>query len=316
MRFRVALLTVLALLPAAAGCEQKPLGQKTGGEQIVPLVDSISVEQLAGTLKLKIVRQTPHEATLNGGPDSVTVFADPDGAVYVNGRRLGNDGPFLAEDATIYVPAALVDAIRPMLHPRLLPLRPPAPALAHPTRKPPRQEARLVVLDPGHGGKATGAIGCNGLLEKDVVLRVSQMVRARLDSQGVRVVMTREMDEFLELEARPAIANRLKADLFVSIHADSAANRSASGNTVYMSRSPSTASTVLANQLSRSLDDGDSRGVRQADYRVLVCARVPASLVEIGYLSNRGEAARLATDQYLSVVADNIADGILQYFKR
>jgi len=95
---------------------------------------------------------------------------------------------------------------------------------------------RTIVIDPGHGGKDPGAVGRNGLLEKDVVLKVALKTRDALRKKGYRVVLTRSTDVFLPLEERTAIANTENADLFLSIHANSAPNRKARGlETYYLS---------------------------------------------------------------------------------
>lgn len=108
------------------------------------------------------------------------------------------------------------------------------------TRQPTRtqRQARLdietIVLDPGHGGKDPGAIGRDGLTEKDVVLDVALRLRELLrDHLGKKVLMTRDRDEFIELDDRARFANRHKADLFVSIHINAHPNRSARGVEMY-----------------------------------------------------------------------------------
>jgi N-acetylmuramoyl-L-alanine amidase len=92
-----------------------------------------------------------------------------------------------------------------------------------------------VVIDPGHGGKDTGTIGPTGLREKDLVLDVALKLKKLLqDRLETEVVLTREDDKFVPLEERTAIANQVGADLFVSIHANSARNRRASGIETYV----------------------------------------------------------------------------------
>jgi N-acetylmuramoyl-L-alanine amidase len=107
-----------------------------------------------------------------------------------------------------------------------------------PTRVP---GALTVVLDAGHGGHDTGAVGPSGLLEKDVVLDLALRLRRLLrDRLGVRVIMTRTEDIFIPLQERTAIANRAKADFFVSLHMNGAAKRGAVGfETFYFTREPS-----------------------------------------------------------------------------
>jgi len=93
---------------------------------------------------------------------------------------------------------------------------------------------RRIVLDPGHGGKDTGAISPSGFHEKNIVLEIAQKVKQNLIQQGIDVVMTREGDEFVSLEGRTEIASRAKADLFVSIHANANPySRSLAGLEVY-----------------------------------------------------------------------------------
>jgi N-acetylmuramoyl-L-alanine amidase len=95
---------------------------------------------------------------------------------------------------------------------------------------------KTIVIDPGHGGKDPGAVGRGGLLEKDVVLQVALKTRDALRKKGYTVVLTRSTDVFLPLEERTAIANTENADLFLSIHANSAPNRRARGlETYYLS---------------------------------------------------------------------------------
>ena len=92
---------------------------------------------------------------------------------------------------------------------------------------------RRVVIDPGHGGKDPGAIR-GRVREKDVVLRISKELRARLEKHGFLVSMTRDSDVFLPVAARPARANRAKADLFISIHANASPNRKTAGVETYL----------------------------------------------------------------------------------
>jgi N-acetylmuramoyl-L-alanine amidase len=91
-----------------------------------------------------------------------------------------------------------------------------------------------IVIDAGHGGHDTGTIGPNGLLEKDVVLDVSKRLGRLLESRlGAEVIYTRQDDTFIPLETRTAIANRERADLFISIHANSSRDSDARGVETY-----------------------------------------------------------------------------------
>lgn len=103
-----------------------------------------------------------------------------------------------------------------------------------PVKRPIISKIRRIVVDPGHGGHDPGAIGPNGTQEKDVVLTIGLKLRDLLRQElGLDVVMTRSTDVFIPLEERTAIANKVNADLFVSVHANAASNRSASGIETY-----------------------------------------------------------------------------------
>jgi N-acetylmuramoyl-L-alanine amidase len=104
---------------------------------------------------------------------------------------------------------------------------PPAP------RPNPLRAAPLVVVDPGHGGQDPGAVGVNGLFEKTVTLQVGLLLRDMLRARGYRVAMTREADVSVRLRDRPAVARAMRADLFVSLHADSIDRAGVRGMSVY-----------------------------------------------------------------------------------
>jgi len=105
---------------------------------------------------------------------------------------------------------------------------------SRPPRKPLISKIRRIVVDPGHGGHDPGAIGPNGIQEKDIVLAIGLKLKDLLkDDLGLDVVMTRATDVFIPLEERTAIANKVGADLFLSVHANAAGNRSASGIETY-----------------------------------------------------------------------------------
>jgi len=116
-------------------------------------------------------------------------------------------------------------------------LTPPAPSTFEPPPQPTIPQAKsfkTIVLDPGHGGKDPGARGLRGTEEKDITLRVALRLRDLLSKQpGVRVLMTRDHDIFIELEERAKFANRHDADLFVSIHVNSHPSRSVKGIEIY-----------------------------------------------------------------------------------
>jgi N-acetylmuramoyl-L-alanine amidase len=112
------------------------------------------------------------------------------------------------------------------------------PPVTEKKSRPPRKQIiskiRRIVVDPGHGGHDPGAVGPNGIQEKDIVLAIGLKLKDLLkDDLGLDVVMTRSTDVFIPLEERTAIANKVGADLFLSVHANAAGNRSASGIETY-----------------------------------------------------------------------------------
>lgn len=99
---------------------------------------------------------------------------------------------------------------------------------------PPRKKTkRVIIIDPGHGGLDSGTIGAGGVMEKDIVLAQAKMVAQALTARGFAVHMTRDIDTFIPLPQRVAIARNWKADLFISIHADSNPNTSVTGLSIY-----------------------------------------------------------------------------------
>lgn len=117
----------------------------------------------------------------------------------------------------------------------------------------------VIMIDPGHGGEDPGAIGPSGLREKDVVLAIGREVKKILDSYGYRTYMTRNEDIFIPLGVRVAKARKLRADLFISIHADAFTNPSARGTGVY-ALNPKGATSAAAKYLAQTQNAADSIG--------------------------------------------------------
>jgi len=227
---------------------------------------------------------------------------------------------------------------------------------------PPREEGkrrpgeiRTIVIDPGHGGEEDGAIGRSGLKEKDLVLDLSQRLRDLLARDGLNVILTRDNDQSLDLPLRTALANHMRADLFISVHANFSGRASARGAETYFlswdgqdeetdslarregAHAPSGGTPTgridlvlwemaQAEHLGRSsrlaehiqgemnaLAGIPSRGVKQAPFRVLVGAAMPAVLVEVGFLSNAEEESLLAGADYRNRVAAALAAAVERF---
>jgi len=194
----------------------------------------------------------------------------------------------------------------------------PPPRPSDPTPNPPRQRNSrfLVVIDPGHGGKDPGAIGIGGLQEKNVILPISLEVTRILQQQGIDVRLTRDSDFFVTLQGRTDLANRIDADLFVSIHANSMgkARPDVNGIEVYYFGDRRLSDTIHRN-IVRSVDMRD-RGVRRARFYVLRTSKMPSTLVEVGYVTGAEDAAKLANANFQRQMAAAIAGGIIEYIQR
>ncbi len=221
----------------------------------------------------------------------------------------------------------------------------------------------VVILDPGHGGVETGAIGPSGVQEKDLTLDLARRLKAVLQQDAsVGVVLTRDEDRLVPLDERTSIANHNRADLFLSIHLNSSKRRKAVGAETYFLAPDSTddeARTVAAleNRAYASVDSpapsaGETqpgldlvlwdlaqtqylaassrlaesiqaemnllagtknRGVRQAPFRVLMSATMPAVLVEAGFISNPEEEARFQGEEHRNSIVQGIARAIAQF---
>lgn len=214
----------------------------------------------------------------------------------------------------------------------------------------------IIVIDPGHGGSESGAVGPSGVLEKELTLELARELEAKLAQRlPVRVVLTRTEDATLNLDDRAAIANQNKADLFVSIHLNSSLGSGAYGTETYFLSQRATdnrASTSaaaenqgaageagdsqdlqlilwdlaqshhmaesqrLANMIQGELNEMlqlKDRGVKQAPFRVLMGATMPAVLVELGFISNPDEEKKLKDPLYRDQLVDALSRAIAHY---
>ena len=184
---------------------------------------------------------------------------------------------------------------------------------------------RRVMIDPGHGGRFPGAIGPAGTKEKDVVLAVSKILEADLVEMGAEVRMTRSSDVEVapggslrdDLKARVDMANSWPADLFISVHSNSAENSSAKGTETFHAVQASDRSKTLAKLLQKSMIDDiglTDRGVKASNFYVIKNTRMPASLVELGFISNPGEEQVLASPAMQLRFGHALSKGVADYF--
>jgi N-acetylmuramoyl-L-alanine amidase len=225
-------------------------------------------------------------------------------------------------------------------------------------------DVKTIVIDPGHGGDNEGAIGSDGLKEKDVTLQIAQNLKGIIEQNiaGVKVVLSRTSDIDVSIQARTEIANHNKADLFVSIHCNGSVNRNARGAEVFIlsgeasddatrivaelenqadestvqssasarvPHSPLTPilwelaqneylreSALLAEQMQAELNqllDTPERGVKQAPFKILTGAIMPAVLVEVAFITNPKEENDLRNEVYQAAIAKAIYRSILRF---
>ncbi|MBO2943118.1 N-acetylmuramoyl-L-alanine amidase [Paenibacillus sp. F411] len=175
---------------------------------------------------------------------------------------------------------------------------------------------KIVVIDAGHGDGDPGAPSVNKRWEKDFNLAVAQKVGKLLEKETqIEVVLTRSNDTFLELKDRVKIANNLKADVFVSIHGNSNNSSSANGTETFYTRDASLSfAKIMHSHLSKATGL-KNRGVSYGNFHVTRETSMPAVLLEIGFLSNKGDETQMFKEDFQNRVAQSIVDGIKEYLK-
>ena len=173
-----------------------------------------------------------------------------------------------------------------------------------------------VFIDAGHGGTDPGALGY-GYRESDLNLQVAKKVESKLKSKGIDVKMSRNSDIFYSLSERAEMANDYGADAFVSIHQNSAEAKSANGIETYYNRKKEE-DRPLSNDIQTqviSQTGANNRGVKNAEFTVLVKSKMISALVECGFITNELEVKKLSDSSYQDKLATGIANGIEEYLK-
>jgi N-acetylmuramoyl-L-alanine amidase len=286
------------------------------------------VRATAASLGLSIRLGQDGKTIFYAGPsDRVQMRVDKRDAL-INGTTVVLNFPIAESKDYIYISSLDVEkTLRPLIRPESY-----TPAL----------RLRHIVIDPGHGGKDNGAENHTlRLKEKILALDIAKRLAENLREMGYKVTLTRTDDHFLELSDRPALANELGADLFLSIHLNASPSPAISGAEVYTYppqgapsayRSSLTTSDTIAQPanrndlanlwlgyclqkaLSSDLQTPD-RGLKHARLKVLGSPRCPAALIESGFISSSTEGSRLGSGLYRQQIADAIAAGVRAYHK-
>ncbi|MCI0746505.1 MAG: N-acetylmuramoyl-L-alanine amidase [Verrucomicrobia subdivision 3 bacterium] len=270
--------------------------------------------------------RTPKDELRVTSPYTSLTFNVDSRRATINGVAVWLSTPVAYRNGAAYIaPTDLATAINPVLFPQ---------------KNPPRERVVTICLDPGHGGRDPGNRE-GKFQEKRYTLLLAQEVKSALSKAGFKVVLTRTGDSYPELSARPDFARRHKADLFVSLHfnsADSAGARTVQGVEVYCLTPARARSTnarghsggagsavgnrndsqnmLLAYQLQRALVQrlgAEDRGVRRARFEVLRVAEMPAVLIEAGFMTHPVESKKIYNASHRQQMAQAIAAGILAY---
>lgn len=194
-------------------------------------------------------------------------------------------------------------------------------------------DERVIILDAGHGGEDSGAVGVNGVLEKDLNLMIAEALKAELEAKGFTVVMTRSEDKMLysedenikgmrklsDLKNRVKVAEQYPNSLFISLHMNSFGAAQYSGLQVYYAEDDN-GSAALANAIQASVKNT----LQPQNNRVTKCGKdlyllekspVTSVLVECGFLSNEEECKKLSEKEYQKELSFAIVCGIINYIE-
>lgn len=199
------------------------------------------------------------------------------------------------------------------------------------------QSPLTVVIDPGHGGRDSGAVSADGVKEKDVVLSIAKKLAKILTRCGINPILTRSDDHFVALKSRIGFVNQYNPILCVSVHANASKIDSVSGFETYVNNrcsgsrkfldllkfaNPMLLSSKTRNyksvQLAYFINEGLSRyiwakdrGIKESQFYIVRRVKAPCVLVETGFLSNKKEARKLSKIEYQKKIACGLAEGIV-----
>jgi len=179
---------------------------------------------------------------------------------------------------------------------------------------------RIIVIDPGHGGKDPGAVSGNAV-EKTIVMNTANKLKQKLEAAGAIVKMTRTGDTYPSLEQRVQFARDNYGEIFISLHAN-AAGASAQGTETFYSISANdnqkediALATFINSEIVKNANMKD-RGVKSEDYYVIRNLYIPSVLVELGFLTNSEDRSKLVNDKYIDIFAQSIYNGITKYYSQ
>ncbi len=191
---------------------------------------------------------------------------------------------------------------------------------------------KIIVLDAGHGGEDGGAKSESGIIEKDLNLLITMKVKEMLESNGYKVILTRDSDIMLgqcegtfkkkkvaDIYKRVEVVNKSNADMVISIHMNSFPEGKYSGFQTFYKRNCVYSSEIAKNiqqcMLNETNIQNDRVSMEIKGVKLIESSTIPAILVECGFLSNENEANLLNTEEYQNKIAKGIVDGISKWYE-
>lgn len=191
--------------------------------------------------------------------------------------------------------------------------------------------SNVIVIDPGHGGEDGGAVGVTGIKEKDLNLKIALKLKEKLLNSGINVVMTRDTDIMLcdknqqkkrkrtDFDNRIKIAQNYNNAIFISIHMNYFEDNSQSGSQIFYSKNNPESkeiASILREELKNSLNPNNKRQIKPSGKEIYLLSnlKIPACLIECGFISNPTEEQLLMSDNYQEKIAETIKNGLLKYF--
>lgn len=286
----------------------------------------VALRTFSDRLDMRLHWRVPEKELVLSGTSARIEFTAGSREIRINDLRAFLGEPAIYHGRELFVTEVdYKETLRPLLIPQA------RPSVGH---------VRTIVLDAGHGGRDSGTRNNQlKLLEKNLTLEVVKRLQRILELQGFRVLLTRSHDSYVDLKERALFANRMKADLFVSIHFNAVGNSGVHGTETYILTPRTHRSTgqdkpaksdliaspgnqndhwnillgfVVQRQLLRDLGTFD-RGLKRARFQVLRGVECPAVLVETGYLSNEEEARKVRTEEYQNNLVRALAIAINRY---
>ncbi|ERK32454.1 putative N-acetylmuramoyl-L-alanine amidase [Clostridium intestinale URNW] len=179
-----------------------------------------------------------------------------------------------------------------------------------------------IVIDAGHGGYDSGSIGVIGTKEKDVTLEISLKLGSILEKRGFNVLYTRKSDKVtwpsdnkLDISARADISNQANADIFISIHLNTFKDKNVTGTETYYNKLSSEGkelAQLIQDEIIKNVKS-KNRGIKTEEFSILKKVEAPAILIELGYITNKGEESLLINSNYQHTLTEAIATGLNKY---